>query len=217
MNSKIYNIPFIDVLQGPPSISLKRKTQILEAALKLIIEHGYEGLTFDKIAKQTKLKRTLIHHYFHNKDEIVDLLIIYVRTHYQNYVVTKMKTQVGNLNILQAYIESALTWPLDFKDHIQIWLLFYYWCGIKESSKKTNTNLVQIGHQRICHLIAEGIKSNDFKINHPLESVAKQLQVIITGAVITLSTEDSSAEETKYFLQQSIDQCLSLVGINKTD
>lgn len=48
----------------------KRKREILEKALDVFIEEGYEGATFQKIADKCAITRTILYTYFKNKREI---------------------------------------------------------------------------------------------------------------------------------------------------
>ena len=48
----------------------KRKKEILETALDLFMEKGYEDVTFQKIADRCGITRTTLYIYFKNKKEI---------------------------------------------------------------------------------------------------------------------------------------------------
>ena len=48
----------------------KRRHEILEKALELFTEEGYENVTFQKIADRCAITRTTLYIYFKNKQEI---------------------------------------------------------------------------------------------------------------------------------------------------
>ena len=48
----------------------KRKQEILEKALDVFINEGYEDVTFQKIADRCGITRTTLYIYFNNKREI---------------------------------------------------------------------------------------------------------------------------------------------------
>ena len=48
----------------------KRKRKILEKALDVFVEEGYEDVTFQKIADRCGITRTTLYIYFKNKREI---------------------------------------------------------------------------------------------------------------------------------------------------
>lgn len=53
----------------------RRKREILESALQVFIDEGYEGVTFQKIADKCNLTRTTLYVYFRSKREIFILCI----------------------------------------------------------------------------------------------------------------------------------------------
>jgi len=56
-------------LSGPVAHE-KRKQEILEKALDVFIEEGYEDTTFQKIAERCGITRTILYLYFENKKQI---------------------------------------------------------------------------------------------------------------------------------------------------
>ncbi len=55
-----------------------RQQDILDATLALVSEHGLQGTSISKIAKQAKASPGIIYHYFASKDEIMDTLYLSV-------------------------------------------------------------------------------------------------------------------------------------------
>src|SRR5574344_3135381 len=53
----------------------KRKHEILEKALDVFVEEGYEDVTFQKLADRCGITRTTLYIYFRNKQEIFLLSI----------------------------------------------------------------------------------------------------------------------------------------------
>lgn len=53
----------------------KRRREILEKALDLFIDEGYEDVTFQKIADRCVITRTTLYIYFRNKKEIFNYSI----------------------------------------------------------------------------------------------------------------------------------------------
>lgn len=60
---------------GRPSKVGERRAEILQATLGLVAKEGLAGVTFAKIAEATGLQRTLVLHYFGNRDELVEAFI----------------------------------------------------------------------------------------------------------------------------------------------
>ena len=69
----------------------KRRNQILEKALTVFINDGFEDATFQKIADQCGITRTILYLYFKNKKEIF------------NYSIKQMLTKVEeNINAIKS-------------------------------------------------------------------------------------------------------------------
>lgn len=49
----------------------RRRQEILDAALKLYAEHGWDAVTMDQVARQARLSRALVYVYFKDKDELL--------------------------------------------------------------------------------------------------------------------------------------------------
>lgn len=55
----------------------QRKEQILLAALKLFSVKGYQNTSIDAIAKKAKFSKGLLYHYFDNKEDLLNAVVIY--------------------------------------------------------------------------------------------------------------------------------------------
>lgn len=55
-----------------------KKNLILEAAYNVLIDEGIEGFSMSKIGKQAKIPKSLIFHYFENKDALILELVEYI-------------------------------------------------------------------------------------------------------------------------------------------
>lgn len=65
------------------NIREKRKTQILDASLKLFAIHGFDNVTSDDITKEAKCSHGLFYHYFNSKEEILQELIKKTKDEYR--------------------------------------------------------------------------------------------------------------------------------------
>lgn len=60
---------------GRPSKAHERSYEILQAAVSVVAREGLEGITFAKVAKASDMQRTLVHHYFSSRVELVNAFI----------------------------------------------------------------------------------------------------------------------------------------------
>ena len=60
---------------GRKSLANKRIEQILDAFERCIVKHGLENSTLEKIAAEAKVKRSILHHYIGNWDDLLKALV----------------------------------------------------------------------------------------------------------------------------------------------
>jgi AcrR family transcriptional regulator len=49
----------------------RRRAEILDAAETLYVQHGWEGVTIDQVARSARLSRALVYVYFKDKDDVL--------------------------------------------------------------------------------------------------------------------------------------------------
>jgi AcrR family transcriptional regulator len=54
---------------------MERKMQILETAERLFIEYGYDETPVEMIIKEVGIAKGTFYHYFHSKDELLDIYV----------------------------------------------------------------------------------------------------------------------------------------------
>ena len=127
----------------------KRRSEILERALKLFGEQGYEDVTFQKIADRCDITRTTLYIYFRNKREIFVFSI--------KQMVAKINDQIekivndSSLNAIDA-LEHIMDYVLDesIKNINFFKMLLPYLMRIQrnygDSEKRVNRRTIRIRH-----------------------------------------------------------------------
>ncbi|MBK8804742.1 MAG: TetR/AcrR family transcriptional regulator [Fibrobacteres bacterium] len=69
-------------MMGRRSLASERKTLIIEALAAVIREDGYEAATLERVAAQAGVQRTLIRHYFGNRDELIKEALVHITGKY---------------------------------------------------------------------------------------------------------------------------------------
>ena len=192
-----------------PSKSQQTMISIAEAAIHNFSQLGIENTTFDTIAKRCKLSRTIVVRYFPDKDSLFVFVAKYVRATYQQYVIQRFSDKGGAEKKLESYIEAAMTWVNDMPEHGATWLLFFYYCGIRPAHRKLNTELVEMGVNRISSILEQGIKEEVFKIAH-VKKVARSVQLHLSGAIMALLTE--SKEFNPGIIKETQRFCLKIAS-----
>ncbi len=197
------------ILSLPPSKAQQRQIQIVEAAIKVFAAVGIEKATYDKIAKICRVTRPLIQHYFPDKEQLFELVVKYIRGHFQAIAIRAIERGTSETEQLKSYISSTFRWLDDFPEHVQVWMLFYFLSSHHAKYRKINTELVGMGHGRIAALIERGTESGQFE-SKDYQIDAKLIQTAITGALVSLTTEDFSIDR-KVFEKQVVEECLRII------
>ncbi|WP_055665769.1 TetR/AcrR family transcriptional regulator [Desnuesiella massiliensis] len=97
----------------------EQRELILNAASEIIKKEGIENLSIRKIAATIEYSPAIIYHYFHNKEEIINILM---KNGYEKILVV-LSSEKDNIhkpeekleNLLRKYIDMALQMPEEYK------------------------------------------------------------------------------------------------------
>lgn len=195
-----------------PNKGDRRALQILDKATILIAHEGYEALSFQKLSKKCKITRPLIHHYFADKEQLLLAVIQHVGVEHQKFILSHVGKTTNPLQILQGYILGNLSWPMEKKEHSRVWMHYLALAGYNQRDKAENTKSVEHGLNRIWGILQLGFKENIWN-GSELISKARAIQIIITGAVISLITEERIQDEFQQMLQMTQNETARILGI----
>jgi AcrR family transcriptional regulator len=179
------------------SKSQRRRIEIIEATIKMCASDGVDNLSYDILADKVGVSRRLVQHYFPDRAELVLTAIKYVRGRLQAGAVKAIESECKPSKQLSAYVDSVFEWAKTYPADARIWLLFFYLCSVKSTHHRLNTELVILGHQRICTLLKSGVVAGDFAVKD-IPNAAKLIQTIISGAFVETFTEKKIASLASY-------------------
>lgn len=185
---------------------------LLEASLKCFAKKGFDEVTLEMIAREAGVTRPLITHYFENAEELKMVAIKYVRLLFQKFVLEAMEKANEPDRKLSAYVSACFTWVENHRTHAAVWLAFMQRCTRQSKLRKLNTEAVRTGEKRIAALLGAGTQQEFFKCSDP-ETAARAIQVVITGGILSLITEDF--DDPKQFPKFIERRCLSIAGATR--
>ncbi len=174
----------------------KRKHEILDKALDIFMEEGYEDVTFQKIADRCGITRTTLYIYFKNKKEIflwsikqltskleTDLLIIIRNT---GLTATERLRAVLS-SILQDCTENKRLFNV-----VLMYLLQLQKTG-KNPGERVRRRILRLRHM-LSTLIIEGINAGEFqRLN--VRDINEMLYGLIESAIFRLAILDQNSTE----------------------
>ena len=162
-------------------------------------------MNYESLAQSCGISRSLIQHYFPDRDELILTAMRFVRAKYQKLCVDAIATQSTAKGQLKAYLEAACSWPKVYPQDAKIWLLFYYNCSINKKYRKVNTELVAQGHERIIEMLEGATKGKALPMKISLSMRAK----IIQGAILNYFLSTLTEEQSKEFNQELLGAVLA--------
>lgn len=188
INSGIYELIKSDSLGKGE----KKKHAIIMATINLVANEGFENCTFDRIAKEIQSTRPLLNHYFKTRESLFISCAQVVRLKRQEKVVTELKNATSNSELLLNYIKANFNWYDEDKNELKYYVQFLALSTSNEAYREKNQSNVEMGLARILQIVSAGMKSKDFKKNNYLSNleIARSIQLLITGALISLVTEN---------------------------
>jgi len=194
---------YLSLFNVVPTKAQERQIKIIEAAVEDFASLGIEKTTYESVAKRSKVSRPLVHHYFPDKEVLIERAITYVRANFQSFVVKAIQGKEKADDQLNAYIVSTFDWLKRYPNHVKVWLLFYYYCGVNPKYRKLNSDLVDIGHKRIEAMLELGRVQKRFVVKNGPETV-KLIQLLVTGGLLAGCTENA---DLKVLQSQVIHGC----------
>jgi AcrR family transcriptional regulator len=186
----------------------KRKAFILlEATIQCLARKGFGQVTLEMIAREAAVSRTLVKYYFKSLQEIELYALKYIRISAQKLAAGALEEIRDPQEMLCDYTKACLKWAHQYRTHALVWLSFVQRCGRDKSSRQLNSEAVAAGTQRIQSLLELGKTVGRFHCSDTAKA-ARMIQVIITGALCTIASENFADE--KAFVDDIQSQCLAI-------
>jgi AcrR family transcriptional regulator len=215
MNKIIKNelsyLVFGEIYQKLVEPKQKRKAfSILEATVHCLAKSGFDHISLEMISREAGISRTLIHHYFDGIDDLEAAAVKYVRLLFQKLVVDSMLKESRADEMLTKYIIACFDWVETFRSHALVWLSFLHLSASQKHWRTLNTTAVNAGEERIAALLIKGREDGSLKFEGESLPLAKMIQILITGALVTSISENFT--DPSAFRNAVVQQGLQLAG-----
>ena len=189
----------------------KRKHEILQKALDVFINEGYEDATYQKIADKCGITRTTLYIYFKNKQEIFGFSIKQLLTEIETSLLGILKTpELSNEQILRKVMETLIDISLQNAKLFEV--LLPYLIQMKQVGKDPNLS-VKRRVLRVRHLLSslliQGVNAKEFKkIN--IHATGELLYGLIESSIFRISVlNQKDGTEIKKAMNVAIDGILA--------
>ena len=162
------------------SKQLQRKAQILDAALAVIVQKGYENSRMDDIVASSKMSKGAIYWYYKSKKEVYLSLVNHWVHNYSavlNHIVDTDRSASDQLrSLFQYFIIQYEKDPVVFKALLEFWSMAGRDPEFNDKLQKVYSEFVNL----ISTIIQQGMDNGEFK-NLDVDITAMSIMVNIEG------------------------------------
>ena len=162
------------------SKQLQRKAQILDAALAVIVQKGYENSRMDDIVASSKMSKGAIYWYYKSKKEVYLSLVNHWVHNYSavlNHIVDTDRSASDQLRSLFQYFTVQYEKdPVVFKALLEFWSMAGRDPEFNDKLQKVYSEFVNL----ISTIIQQGMDNGEFK-NLDVDITAMSIMVNIEG------------------------------------
>ena len=183
----------------------KRKQEILDKALAIFVEEGYEDATFQKIADRCGITRTTLYIYFRNKREIFTWSIKQLT---QNIEAT-LSLVIADQNI---DTETKLRMVIDkilcvCQEKARLFTVVLNYLLAQQKAGKNPAEMVRRRILRLRHLLStvliEGLKRNQLTTTN-VKAANEMLYALIESSIFRIAVLNQTSEELSIAIDLAI-------------
>ena len=157
-----------------------QRTKFAEAAMRLIANHGLEGVTMRSVAKEAGLSYGSLFHYFDSKDELL-LNAIGQLMQSQTARFDEFVGQHSGLDALEQLLCDDAIIDKSSRDSWLVWLTFLYKAALQEAFADMHADLINGWLARISGLLKEAIDAGELRPDFDIRLEALALWTYSAG------------------------------------
>ena len=149
------------------SIADIRREEIIDAFYSVVSKKGFTKATTREIAKAAGCRHGLLHHYFANKEEIVQGFVEYVSNEYLAELeegISKEMTATDRLEFMHSYVGKLSRFTLDFcRAWVECWALGNSHPAVSRALNRCYRKMRKI----LIEVIQDGMEAGEFRTVDP--------------------------------------------------
>lgn len=102
-----------------------RRDQLIEATLECVDQHGMNGATISRISRHAGVSSGIVHHYFHNKDDLFEATMRLMLANLKHGIDKRKLAANNHTESIIAIIEGNFSDQQISGKSIRIWLSFW--------------------------------------------------------------------------------------------
>jgi AcrR family transcriptional regulator len=165
-----------------------RRTEFLEAAWRLISEHGYHAVRIADIARACGTSSGAVHYYFPTKQDVLNAALLHC-------VESAFERQSGELRSVDSAHERLLRLidmqlPADgrVRDEWLVWLQFWAETALRPELRSIHNDFYARWREAVVRIVRRGQRQGQFRADTDAEQLALGLTALTDGLAIQVLT-----------------------------
>ena len=177
-------------------LAQQTKNQILQTALQLFHEHGFDGTTVENITDRAGVAKGTFYTYFSTKSDIIVEEFWSIDRYYREYCSRNLRRYKTSREKLLAFTRAQMRYVRDVVGNANLKIL-YANQTIQPGSEKIITHLGRYWHQMIRDTISEGQEAGEFRRDLGAERMAVLFNRSARGVFLDWCVTDASFDLVK--------------------
>lgn len=157
----------------------QRRIQILNAVIDLIALGEATDLSFERIAKHCKIRRSLVAYYFETPELLLQSTLEYALSFGQEYAVNRIALAATAEDRLRAFVDANFDWFRDYPKHGAVFGFVNYLASAHPTYRKLHSALAEMAEKRLEAILLGGKLLKGRKAQVPI--VASVLRAHLVG------------------------------------
>lgn len=177
-------------------------TEIIEATNQALCEHGYAGLTMQRIAAESSLTTAAIHYHFDTKEELLNAVLDELVERFEQKLVNDATDPRERLN---AFLDAVFTPSGTDADGFPVAIMemkaqapYHY------LFRERFLNLDEMMRTVVAEIVEDGINAGHFEETDP-DEVARLVTTIINGAHARAVALGEQSDKTRQVLEHTLE------------
>ncbi len=186
-------VHFVDssVVSNPRSS--ERQLAIIQAAIVVLNEKGFEKASFEAVGKLCQMRRSHVAYYFKSKADLFEIVYRFVAQTAQTIVVDEVLLYETPREKILAVVRGNFRWAAEHPEQVLMMMLFYFQAIRDLRFRTVHKSIRSIGFRRIQAVIRQGLPLSPAKADR----FARAVQSLITGDIIHYYTTGQAGSLAK--------------------
>lgn len=192
-----------------PTAGAETREELLRATYRVLAEHGFAGLTTQRVADEADRSQSLVHYHFDTKEDLVVAFLSWVRENEGDWLADVDGDDAETR--LRRFVDLQLSVPRD-DEHGRFNVAFLELQAAAARNERYAAALRAFSdllQERLADVIRDGVEAGEFRAVDP-EATARFLRYALQGAVaatLTVGEPDAKAQ-TRVAAEEFVERVL---------